>query len=143
MVKAEKARLDAKPGTRSSEKTLLAFTDCDVALDLDGDGRSPPPRPEHFITKVTRWIARRHRGDRAAAERDAIDLLTKAIGVKPGGADVRRVALEWAPVAAACGVDDDETWQLIARALRAKPRDVDAYQRVLLRLVPRVAQAGR
>jgi hypothetical protein len=143
MVRAEKARLDAKPGARSNERTLLAFTESDVALDLDGDGRAPPPRPEHFITKVTRWIARRHRGDRAAAERDAIDVLNKATAVKLRDADMRRAALEWGPVAAACGVDDAQTWQLIAQALRAKPRDVDAYQRVLLRLVPRVTQAAR
>lgn len=143
MVKAEKARLDAKPGSRSSEKTLLAFTECDVALDLDGEGSTPPPRPDDFTTKVTRWIASTHRGDRAAAERDAIDALTKATRVQPRDADVRRAALEWGPVAVACGVGDDESWRLIAQALRAKPRDADAYQQVLLQLVPRIAGKPR
>ncbi len=143
MAKVEKARLAAKPGLRTSEKTLLAFTECDVALDLDGDGKSPPPRPDDFTTKVTRWIARRHRGDRAAAERDAVDTLTTATGVKLGDANVRRVALEWGPVAAACGLDNADTWRLIAQALGTKPSDVDAYQRVLLQLVPRVAPKVR
>jgi hypothetical protein len=139
MVETEKARLDAKAGARSSEKTLLAFTQSDVALDLDGEGRAPPPRPDDFNARATRWIASTHRGDRAAAERDAIATLKKTTHVKLADVDVRRVALEWGPVAVACGVDDTETWQLIAQALRTKPRDVDAYQRVLLRLVPRVA----
>ena len=139
MVKAEKARLDAKPGARSNEKTLLAFTASDVALDLDGEGMAPPPRPDDFTATVTRWIAKTHRGDRAAAERDALDTLTKATREKLGDASTRRVALEWGPVAAACGVDDADTWRLIANALRTKPRGVDAYQRVLQRLLPRLA----
>lgn len=141
-VKREKARLDAKPGSRSSPKTLVAFTGSDVALDLE-PGAPIPPRPDDFAAKLTRWIAQRHGGNRPAAEADGVDRLARTLGTDAVAGAAHRAALEWGPVAAACGVADadEATWTLVAEALRDKSRDVDAYQRVLLGLVPRLARA--
>ncbi len=137
MARREKARLDAKPGSRSSTKTLVAFTASDVALDLEA-AAPIPPRPDDFAAALTRWIAKRHGANRAAAENESLERVAALLGKAVVTGESRRAALEWGPVACACAVGDGEAavWKLIGQALRHKPRDADAYQRVMLELLP-------
>jgi len=117
-AEAERAKIAARAGYRSSERTLLAFTGSNVALDFDAAlRRKPPLHLFDWTTAITRTIARRFDGDRRAAEAAAQQRL-------PGGG-------EYALLALALGIEDGETLALLRRLARAKPRDLFAYQRLL------------
>lgn len=121
-------RLNAgKPGRRSSRATLIKLTGSDVALNFGG------PRPPHLYdltTRVTPWVQRTHGGNRAAAEADAI----ARFGFKGRlNADEASVLTDVALLAAALPVDDAPRRKLLGQMVRAKPRDLLAYQRLLTR----------
>jgi hypothetical protein len=113
-AEAERAKIAARPGYRSSAKTLLAFTGSSVALNFGG------PAPLHLFdwtTAITKAITRRFGGDRRAAERAAEERLPR------GG--------EYALLALALGIEGGEALALLRRIARAKPRDLFGYQRLL------------
>jgi hypothetical protein len=127
LAEQEKARIDARPGYRSSEKTLIAFTFSNVALNLDA-GSLVPAQPDAFVAAVTQWIAKHHRGDRAEAQRQALLAWSRKAEAPSRDAKVRAAQIEWALVACALDVKSDAAWALMARASRLKPIDVDRYQ---------------
>ncbi|MCA0176183.1 MAG: hypothetical protein LCH73_07855 [Proteobacteria bacterium] len=119
----------ARPGRRSSRATLIKLTGSDVALNFGG------PRPPHLYdltTRVTPWVQRAHGGCRAAAEADAL----ARFGYKGRvNADEARVLTDVALLAAALPVADAPRRHLLAQMVRAKPRDLMAYQRLLTRFL--------
>lgn len=118
------------PGRRSTERTLLKFTDSNVALNF---GATVPPSVDDVCTAVTAWVAHQHRGDRVAAERDALQRFVAAVGpLGAVGPDEQRVLLEVALVAQALKVRDAPTLGLLRRMARAKPVDLTGYQALLL-----------
>jgi hypothetical protein len=137
---AERARLDARPGARSTEQTLLAFTGSNVELNFGG------PRPPHLFdltTAVTRLVRTRFGGSRVAAEREAVQGFLAATKRRPPrDAAAGRVLGEVALLALALDVTDPGELALLARMVDAKPRDVFAYQRLLLQWLPRCAALG-
>lgn len=128
-ARQEKARIAAKPGARSTRRTLLAFTDSNVALNFGG----PPPMSLYDITtRVTRMVNREHGGNRPAAERACIDRLVAATGLTARlDADERAALAELAMMAGALRVSDDQRLGLLSEMVRAKPVDVYRYQRLL------------
>ncbi len=134
LAEQEKARIDAKPGYRSSEKTLIAFTASNVALHLDA-GSPVPAQPDVFVSAVTQWIAKHHRGNRAEAEKQALQAWAQKAEAPSRDAKLRAVQIEWAMVACALDLKDDAAWALMARAARLKTVDVDRYQSSVLELL--------
>lgn len=134
LAERERARMAADPGHRSSRKTLLAFTGSPVELVMEA-GAAPPLH--EWTSAVTGWITRAHGGNRAAAQSAAIEaFLDQGLpGLKSVDADGRPVLAEVALLAQALKVTDRERLQLLARMVRAKPRDAVAYQRLLLRFI--------
>ena len=125
----EKARIDRRPGHRTPEKTLLALTGSNVALNF---GAAVPMHVFEITTAVTRMAATRHGGDRLAMERETIaSFLAAADWTRTPSADEQRALREWAPAAAALGVRTRREHALLAACVRAKPRDVFAYQEAL------------
>jgi hypothetical protein len=125
----ELGRIERRRGYRSSERTLLKFTASNVALNL---GTGVPMAIADITSAVTRLAARRFRGDRLAMERDTVAaFLEGARWTQPPRADEARVLREWAPAAAALGVRTRREYALLADCVRAKPGDVQAYQRAV------------
>ena len=126
----EKKRIDKTAGYRSSKKTLLRFTESNVALNFGG------PVPVHLFdvtTRVTRMIAAEYGGNRPTAEADCVARFQKAAGWKTRlNADQQRVLAEVALIASALRVRDRGGIELLAKMVRAKPSRVRAYQKLLL-----------
>ncbi len=126
----EKKRIDAQSGYRSPDKTLLRFTESNVALNFGGP---VPPHLFDVTTRVTRMIASTYGGDRAAAERESVARFRQLVRLpRRLNDDERRVLAEVALVAQALPVQDAAGLDLLARMVRAKPRDLWAYQGLLL-----------
>jgi hypothetical protein len=73
------ARMQADPDHRTPVGELRRFTDSDIELRL---GALPECEPGVLSDAVTGWIRRDFGGDRAAAERAAIRLAVRALGVR-------------------------------------------------------------
>lgn len=126
LATSEKAKIELRPGYRSSEKTLLKLTGSNVALNL---GRQVPMHIFDITTEVTKVTAKRFDSNRLAMERESIAAFMKSAGwTRTPTADEQRVLREWAPAAAAIGVKTKREHELLAACVRAKPRDVVAYQ---------------
>ena len=122
----EKARIERRPGHRSSEKTLLQLTGSNVALNF---GRRVPMHIFDITTKATRMTARHFKSDRLAMERESVAAFLNGAGwTRAPTADEQRALREWALAAAAIGVRTQREYELLAACVRAKPRDVLAYQ---------------
>ena len=127
---AERVRATARPGYRSSEKTLLAFTASNVALNFGG---RRPVQLASLIAQVTRMMQRRYGGDRAAAQRDCVMRFEKKVGALRGlTGDEQAVRTEVALLAEALDLRDGPRLALLKQMIRAKPRDVARYQKLLL-----------
>jgi hypothetical protein len=126
LAASEKAKIELHPGHRSSEKTLLKLTGSNVALNL---GRGMPMHIFDITTAVTQMTGRRFDSDRLTMERESIAAFLKgADWTRTPTADEQRALREWAPAAAAIGVKTKREHELLAACVRAKPRDVLAYQ---------------
>lgn len=126
LAASEKARIERRPGHRSPAKTLLKLTGSNVALNF---GRRVPMHIFDITTEVTRMTARRFKSDRLAMERESVAAFVKGAGwTQPRTVDEQRALREWAAAAAAIGVRTQREYELLAACVRAKPRDVLAYQ---------------
>jgi hypothetical protein len=131
LAEREHRRLAARPGARSSEKTLIAFTASNVALAFGG---GPDGMPLAALTdRITALVAKRYRGSRAAALSDCEARFVERVGpVRARTADERRVLGEVALWAAALELDDGARLAALKRMVAAKPRDLYGYQKRLL-----------
>jgi len=130
---------------RSPLSVLRRLAREEACLTLPGGSPEPERRlrARDLAALVTRDVARRHRGDREAATRDAMRRVTRALGVGrlAGWTDAERRAFrQWALVVAL--VPDLERWSPASRArlvrtIRAKGgRGEGPYVRRLLGLAP-------
>jgi hypothetical protein len=82
LARAERAKIAARPDHRSPPRVLRRLAASDMRLDLDGARVADPPPASRLAALVTRHIARRFGGDRAAAERDATARVARAVGAR-------------------------------------------------------------
>lgn len=126
----ERARINATPGFRSSEKTLLRFTEANIALNFGGD---VPVHLYDVTTRVTHMVAQAYGGNRPAAEADCMARFAQAAGLRQRlNADERRALAEVALIWHTLKVADADGLRALARMVKTKPTDVYAYQRALL-----------
>ncbi|HET9338209.1 MAG TPA: hypothetical protein VFQ55_04360, partial [Casimicrobiaceae bacterium] len=130
LAEAEAAKIAADRRYRAPIAVLRRFTEGDVALALED--AAVPPDPADLAEAASGWLAARGGGDPARAERRALALATRYVGVTLPTDPVERTAWRaWAPLLAQCPAI--ATWPDGARAgvaavIRAKARDEYAFQ---------------
>lgn len=122
-----------KKGYRSSEKTLLRFTESNIALNL---GKVIPVTAYEITLKLRQVINKQYKGNRILAEREMVKMFLDKCGP-----DCRfeqgqlKVLTEVAMMAAALKIEDKEKIKGLIEAVRLKPVDPYRYQQVLLGLL--------
>lgn len=130
LAQREKERIASRKGYRSSEKTLLKFTESNMALSFGGN---VPPHLFDVTTRVTRMVQKHYGGDRPSAERDCVSRFVAAAGLSQRlDSDQRQVLAEVALIARALNVADEQGLQLLSSMISTKPADVYRYQQLLL-----------
>lgn len=115
---------------RTSRKTLISFTNSNIALNLKG---KTPVKVYDITYKVREMIYKRYQGHRQNAENDCISKLVKA--TRFGGTlnqDEQPVLKEVALWAAAMNVKDSKKLHLLIQMVKTKPVDLYAYQNLVL-----------
>jgi len=79
----EFARMAVDRAYRTPPAVLRRFARSDLELLVPGDGAMEDPcDPADLSMAISRWIGRRFRGDRVTAEREAIEQVTRRLGVQ-------------------------------------------------------------
>ncbi len=118
-------------GYRSSEETLLRFTESNVALQM---GKSTPLTVGEVREKVTDWITKNHKGNRAEAEKVVVKNLINALGKKINFTQEQKKVL--AETAFLCEVMKLKVSpELLKQLVTLKPTDLYSYQQALLKLL--------
>ncbi|MDR2153737.1 MAG: hypothetical protein LBE78_01725 [Burkholderiaceae bacterium] len=98
----EKKRIDQGDGYRSTEKTLLRFTESNVALNFGGP---VPPHLADITARVTQMIATDYADDRLGAERDCTARFRATLNKSArAGAPVFGMGCEAQSAAIPCGI---------------------------------------
>jgi hypothetical protein len=126
----ERQSMLRRPGHRCSPRTLLRLTGSNVGLNF---GSAVPPRFFDLSTPVTRWIGKRYRGDRLAAERDCVTRFVARTGLSAGLSPAQRgVLVEVALIAEALELGDDRRMHLLCQMVKTKPADLYRYHALML-----------
>lgn len=130
LAERERERMRAQPSHRSTRRTLLRFTESNVALHFGGP---VPPRLDALTARVTTMIARDYAGDRQRAERDCVARFERAAPpAHPLKMAERAVQTEAALLWRAGRRQSTRTAPHLAAMVHAKPRDPWTYQHRLL-----------
>ena len=125
----EFAKIQTQKGYRSSEETLLRFTESNVALQL---GKTIPLTVAEVREKVTNLIATQYNGNRLEAEKDVVKkFLQKAQRKKSFTAAEKKVLAETAFLYEILKPKAQKTIQKMYELVLLKPTDLFAYQRCL------------
>ena len=131
LAEKEVEKIRSKKGYRTSEKTLMQFTDSYIGLNL---GQHVPPKVVDITSKVTRMIQSHYKGNRALAEEDCRQKFLLASGMKqPLDKDEQQVLTEVSLWAEAMKIKDRLKIEVLHTMVMAKPKDVYAYQACLIR----------
>lgn len=131
LADAEFQKIKTKPGYRSSEKTLLRFTESNISMNL---GKGIPVTVSELVLKITKAIQTRFKGDRLIAEQVLIgDFTTKTNLDKTLSKDEERVLSEVAFLAAVIN-PDKKRYEVLKEMILAKSKDVANYQSLILDL---------
>ncbi len=131
LADAEFQKIKTKPGYRSSEKTLLRFTESNIAMNL---GKGIPVTVSELVLKITKLIQTRFKGDRLLAEQVLIgDFIAKTGLDTTLSADEKRVLSE---VAFLAGVihPDKKRYEVLKKMIATKANHVVTYQSLILDL---------
>lgn len=128
----EHKKIQADKNYRSSEKTLIRFTESNVALRIsDVKHRSVP----EICSAITTMIARKYKGNRQKAVTHSISNFLKHSGLNmPTGKAELQVLEDMALWAASTKVMSANRYQKMAELISAKPTDMYQYQEKLLEL---------
>ncbi|MBL7766534.1 MAG: hypothetical protein JNJ58_10595 [Chitinophagaceae bacterium] len=131
----EMKKITARKSYRSSEKTLIRFTDSEMVLRWN---KNKPVRMVDVTEKVSQMIHRMYRGDRAWAVEDAVkDFRSKTGLPTPLNAAQQEVLIDVALIAKAYRFTEEEKIFLLSEMVSVKPVDLYAYQRLLSDLFKR------
>lgn len=129
----EYQKITGKKGYHSSEKTLLRFTESNIALQL---GKGIPLTAYEITLKLRQLINNTYKGNRILAEKEMVERFLEQC--EPGIAfddQQRKVLTEMAMMAAALKTEGAEKMALLTKAIQLKPLDPYRYQQVLLSLL--------
>lgn len=126
---AEAKKIRQKKNYRTNHKTLFEFTGSNIFLNF---GKRVPPSVSSVTDTITRMIGRVYKGNRLAAEKEAIADFCLKTGVKHSNKKYSTVLSELALWAKARNMQDKKSLDLMAKMVEQKPKDLYAYQQVLL-----------
>jgi len=130
LANSEYNKIKTKPTYRTSSKTLLRFTESNIALHLI---KHTTPNLVTIMANVTRMISRTFNSNRQLAEQQCIAaFLTKTGITAPAEVYNKQVLTEVALWAAASSITQPHTLKLLAEMIYIKPTDVYRYQQLLL-----------
>jgi hypothetical protein len=122
-------KIKNQKGYRSSEETLLRFTESNIALDM---GKGIPLTVAEIRERVTSMISEKYAGNRLEAEKNIVKtFLQKAGKLKPLTKDQRKVLTELAFLAEVLQVKSTPKINLLVKMVYAKTTDLYEYQQLL------------
>lgn len=125
----EFTKIQTQKGYRSSEDTLLRFTESNVALQL---GKTVPLTVGEVREMVTKLIATNYKGNRLEAEKAVVKNFLEKSGFKKGlNPAEKKVLTETAFLHEVLKPKSQKTIQKMLELVLLKPRDMFAYQKSL------------
>lgn len=132
LSETEHKRIQADKSYRSSEKTLIRFTESNIALRLSHVKHEGVPE---ICSAITTMIARKYKGDRKKAVTHSISSFLEHSGLSmPSGKAELQVLEDVALWAASIKGMSAKRYQKMAELISAKPTDMYLYQEKLLAL---------
>ena len=126
-------KIKTKKNYRSSEKTLLKFTEGNIALNMDN---KTPVRVFDITSKIKSLIIKKYKNDAALAEKNSVDLFLQLSGQSyPISKEEQRVLNEIALWTNAYNIADPEKIQLLYKLSSVKTKDQYAYQKLLIEIL--------
>jgi hypothetical protein len=126
----EASKIATRKGYRSSENTLIRFTESNIALEIS--------RPQRMTValiseRITKMIRSQFKGDRAnAVETCVMDFAAACGGISHYRNEQIRVLEEVALFARAFNVSNNDLLMLLSDMIHAKVEDPYEYQRIWL-----------
>lgn len=131
LAEKEAGKIAARKGYRTSSKTLIELTGSNIRLKL---GQITPPKVADVAVRVTSMIQKKYQGYRMIAEAACREQFIIRTGMAlPQDQEEDNVLTEVALWAAAMQIEDQDALLLMRDMIRAKTKDVYAYQTLLLR----------
>ncbi|HRC32100.1 MAG TPA: hypothetical protein PK736_01510 [Bacteroidia bacterium] len=129
LAKSEHIKISSRKGYRSSEKTLLKFTESNISMSL---GKPVQPGVYDITSEVKSLIIKKYRGNSVQAEKICVaDFLTKT-NCKDTFANAEfEVLKEVSLWAAAMNIADNDKLNLLLQMVKLKPVDEYRYQELL------------
>lgn len=120
-------------GYRSTETTLLRFTESNVALQL---GKGVPLTVAEVRDKVTAYVSEKHAGNRVQAEKLVIKNITKKIGnIKTLSKQQKKVLSETAFMCEVLNINSTPKIKALYQMILTKSEDLYTYQKNLLEVL--------
>ena len=130
LAAAESKKIKGDKNYRSTYETLESFTAGNMALEIDAHS---PPSVTSFSEMITDMMQKRYDGDRQKGEKDCVDQFVKLSGVSARlTEDEKRSLSEFALLRAAADITDEKRTKLLLEMVKAKPRDLYKYQKLLI-----------
>jgi hypothetical protein len=128
LAAAEASKIASRRGYRSSEKTLIRFTESNIALEI---ARPQKLTVADISSRITRMIRTRFGGDRTLAIETCISDFAAAVGgVSHDSADELRVLEEVALFAGAFSISQYGQLRLLAEMIPSKVANPYEYQKI-------------
>lgn len=132
LAERESKKIQSTKGYRTGEKTLLRFTESNIALNL---GKTIPPTVSDLVLDITALIKKKYKGDRALAQKECIRLFLNAAKIQmPDNLDELRVLSEVSFLYAVLSKKQQNNILLLKEMITTKPNDLYGYQQLLLKL---------
>ncbi|MEQ8359544.1 MAG: hypothetical protein RH860_08655 [Cytophagales bacterium] len=135
LARTEYKKIKARKSYRSSKSVLLSFTEANLQLNLSS---TTPPSLPTFTRKITRMIQSKYKGDRQQAISDSISKLERNLSTKSWKESI--ALAEVALFTNALGINLPQHKKEISQLIELKPKDLYAYQAVLLSLLKKSPQ---
>ena len=129
LAKTEFQKIKTRKGYRSSEKTLLKFTESNIFLPL---GKKVQPGVYDITNKVKKMIVKKYKGNSQLAEKECVkDFLVKTSCRDSFTNEEHEVLKEVSLWASAMNINDINQLRIMIQMIKLKPRDEYRYQEQL------------
>ena len=131
LAKSEFEKIKTRKNYRSSEKTLLKFTESNIALNMDDHIHV---QVEEISLKLKLLLKNKYKHNYSTAEKDAIQLFCDQTGLSVDtlNKDEIKVLTEVAFWSISMNITNKIQLKLMKEMVHTKPRDLYAYQELLL-----------
>ncbi len=133
LAEREHEKIKTRKNYRSREKTLLKFTESNIALNM---GNTIHIQVEEISLKLKSFLTNKYKNNYLAAETDALRLFCIQTGINKDllNVDEKKVLTEVAFWSISMNITNKIKLKQMKEMVRTKPRDLYAYQELLLDL---------